>query len=205
MQEELDPDVKRGWKWLEANQHQFEKKVFGPPITTCSIKDQKYCSLVQSFLKDDDVLCFTAQTVGDHEKLRHQFDNMGLCVAIRTCTESLALYQAPVTADKLAAMGFEGFAISYLKGPGPVLAMLCAERNLHCSPVSLKPQLPDQYDKTVADGRISSWATQDQDEDQIRRVNCRYGNSSMSVCTPKNKYWTNISNPREVTHRDQPV
>ncbi|CAK7206332.1 Structural maintenance of chromosomes protein 5 [Sporothrix eucalyptigena] len=205
MQEELDPDVNRCCEWLEKNQHLFKKKVFGPPIKTCSIRDQKYCRLVESFLEEDDVLCFTTQTEEDREKLSRQCEDMALCVAIRTCTMQLTSFRAPVTTNELADMGFENFAISYLKGPGPVLAMLCAQQSLHRSPVSLKPQLLDQYDKTVADGRIWSWATQDQDKDQIRRVNCRYGNSSMSVCTPKNKYWTNISNPREVAHRDQPV
>ncbi len=122
----------RGWEWLEANKRHFSKEIFGPPMVTCSIKDQRYSNLVQSLMQNDDYLCFTTQCVEDHRKLSHQFyEEMGLSVTIRTCPMALESFQRPVGPEALAAMGFEGLAVDYIEGPAPVLAMLCAERRLH--------------------------------------------------------------------------
>ncbi|CAK7268817.1 Structural maintenance of chromosomes protein 5 [Sporothrix epigloea] len=174
------PEVAQGLRWLEENKHTFSKEIFGPPLVCCSIKDQRYSDLVQSLLQADDFLCFTTQSVEDHKKLSMQFyQKMGLSVTIRTCTTPFNSFKAPVRPDVLASMGFEGTAIDYLEGPEPVLAMLCAERRLHASPVSLRQPQPDQYDRVVANDTISVWASRD----QVYRVNRRreYGAHATST------------------------
>lgn len=188
----IAPEVARGWKWLEDNKDQFSKEIFGPPMVTCSVKDPRYSNLVQSLLQNDDYMCFTTQSVADHKKLSEQFyDVMGLSVTIRTCTTPFGSFRAPVSADQLAAMGFEGQAIDYLEGPEPVLAMLCAERRLHCSPVSTQKPRQDQHDMVVASDVISMWAAKDQTYRVSRRR--EYGAHAVSTSVRDirpGRYWT---------------
>ncbi|CAK7562974.1 MAG: Structural maintenance of chromosomes protein 5 [Sporothrix epigloea] len=174
------PEVAQGWQWLEENKHLFSKEIFGPPLVTCSIKDQRYSDLVQSLLQSDDFLCFTTQSVEDHKKLSAKFyQEMGLSVTIRTCMTPFNSFKSPVSPEQLASMGFEGTAIDYLEGPEPVLAMLCTERRLHASPVSLQQPQPGQYDKVVASDSISVWVS----KDQMYRVSRRreYGAHAVST------------------------
>ncbi|CAK7218603.1 Structural maintenance of chromosomes protein 5 [Sporothrix curviconia] len=174
------PEVAHGWQWLEANKHQFSKEIFGPPLVTCSIKDQRYSDHVQALMQSDDYLCFTTQCVEDHKKLSAQFyQEMGLSVTIRTCTTPFNSFRGPIDPEQLASMGFEGTAIDYIEGPEPVLAMLCAERRLHASPVSLHLPQPDQYDRVMASDNISVWVS----NDQMYRVNRRreYGAHAVST------------------------
>ncbi|OAA62506.1 structural maintenance of chromosome complex subunit [Niveomyces insectorum RCEF 264] len=188
----IAPEVARGWQWLDANKDKFSKEIFGPPMVTCAVKDRRYSNLVQSLLQNDDFLCFTTQSVQDHKKLSDQFyEVMGLSVTIRTCTTPFDSFRPPLAPDELAAMGFDGLAVDYLEGPEPVLAMLCAERRLHCSPVSLESPRPDQYDLVVANDKISTWAS----KDQSYRVNRRreYGAHAVSTAVRDirpGRYWT---------------
>ncbi|CAK7206660.1 Structural maintenance of chromosomes protein 5 [Sporothrix eucalyptigena] len=174
------PDVANGWQWLEKNKDHFSKEIFGPPLVTCSIKDPRYSDQVQSLFQQDDFLCFTTQTVEDHKKLSAQFyQEMGLSVTIRTCTTSFDSFRPPVSPDQLTAMGFEGTAIDFLDGPEPVLAMLCTERRLHASPVSIQAPPQGQYDMVITNNNISTWVT----KDQMYRVNRRreYGDHAVST------------------------
>lgn len=187
----IAPDVARGWAWLEENKDQFSKEIFGPPMATCSIKDQHYSNLVQSLLQNDDFLCFTTQSVQDHKKLSNQFyEAMGLSVTIRTCTTPFSSFRSPFSSDQLASMGFEGTAIDYVEGPDPVLAMLCTERRLHLAPVSTQHPRQDQYDTVVSNEHIMTWAS----KDQVYRVNRRreYGAHAVSTSVRdvrQGRYW----------------
>ncbi|KJR85492.1 SMC5 protein [Sporothrix schenckii 1099-18] len=188
----IAPDVARGWAWLEENKGQFSKEIFGPPMATCSIKDQNYSNLIQMLFQNDDFLCFTAQSIEDHKKLSNQFYGaMGLSVTIRTCTTPFSSFRSPFSPDQLASMGFEGTAIDFIEGPEPVLAMLCAERRLHLSPVSTQQPRPDQYDTVVANENIMTWAS----KDLVYRVNRRreYGAHAVSTAVRDvrpGRYWT---------------
>jgi structural maintenance of chromosomes protein 5 len=187
----IAPDVARGWIWLEDNKDQFSKEIFGPPMATCSIKDQRYSNIVQSLMQNDDFLCFTAQTVEDHKKLSNQFyETMGLSVTIRTCATPFSSFRSPISSDQLTSMGFEGTAIDYIEGPESVLAMLCTERRLHVSPVSTEQPRPDQYDTVVANDNIMTWGS----KDQVYRVNRRreYGAHAVSTSVRdvrQGRYW----------------
>ncbi|EON99085.1 putative structural maintenance of chromosome complex subunit protein [Phaeoacremonium minimum UCRPA7] len=155
----ISPDCARGWEWLQENTAQFEKEVFGPPMLTCSVKDERYSNHIQSMLQNDDFLCFTAQTREDHKKLSGQFYGaMGLSVTIRTCTTDFGAFRPPLPSAELSALGLSGYALDYLDGPEPVLAMLCAEKKIHMSAVSLKDISDAQYERIVAGEVINSWA-----------------------------------------------
>jgi hypothetical protein len=155
----IDPDVAKGWEWLEDNQDSFEQEVFGPPMLTCSVKDKRYTDLVQSILQAGDFLCFTAQTKQDHKKLSEQFYNkMGLSVTIRSCFTPYSSFQPPLPRDELSRLGFDGYVNGYLDGPEPVLAMLCSEKRLHASAVALKDISDEQFERIQQAEKLTQFA-----------------------------------------------
>ena len=188
----LFPEIASGWEWVQEHQNEFEKEVLGPPMISCSIKDERYSDQVQSLLQNDDFTCFTAQTKNDYKKLTDQlYRVMSLSVVIRTCAHPLNAFRAPVDENEMAAMGLDGFAIDYLDGPHPVLAMLCAEKRLHQSGVTLQDHNDAQYDRLVNSGKVNQWAAGKQSFLVRRRK--EYGPQAMTTITKNiqpGRYWT---------------
>ncbi|RYP06854.1 hypothetical protein DL764_002902 [Monosporascus ibericus] len=155
----INPDAAAGWAWLQEHQDEFEKEVSGPPMITCSVKDDRYSDLVQSLLQRDDFFCFTTQTRHDHKKLSAKFyGELGISVTIRTCGSPFASFRPPIPIEQAQEMGLDRYAIDLIDGPEPVLAMLCAEKRLHASGVSLGDITDAQYQQLVNGERISNWA-----------------------------------------------
>lgn len=153
-------DAHQAYLWLQANKHEFEKEVFGPPMLMCSVKDKRYSDQVQSSLHKDDFLCFTAQTKNDHKKLTDQFYNKAkLAVTVRTITTDLASFQPPIARESLGQLGLDGYALDYIDGPSPILAMLCSEKKIHTAGVSLKEVNDQQYQRIVDGEIINSFVT----------------------------------------------
>ncbi|KAJ3569358.1 hypothetical protein NPX13_g6112 [Xylaria arbuscula] len=185
-------DAAKGWEWLQDNQNQFEKEVFGPPMLTCSITDQKYSDQVQALLVQEDFVCFICQTPGDHKKLSNQFyGQMGIAVSIRTCTTEFSSLRPPLSREQLRQFGLDAYAINFLDGPEPVLAMLCADKRLHMSAVAQQDISNAQYENLMAFERIPSWAT----GTRVYRVSRRreYGPNATSTTTrtiQPGRFWT---------------
>ncbi|KAL1872334.1 Structural maintenance of chromosomes protein 5 [Diaporthe australafricana] len=187
-----EPEVATAWEWLQQNGDKFEKQVFGPPMLTCSIKDKRYSNHVQSLLQRDDFLCFTTQTRNDHKLLTDQFfTTMKIAVTVRTVTADLASFRSPVSQENLGAMGLDGYALDFVEGPEPVLAMLCSEKKLHLTGVALKDISEEQYQRINDDEVINSFAT----GNTMYRITRRreYGpgaTSTMSRSIRPGTYWT---------------
>ncbi|RFN51107.1 hypothetical protein FIE12Z_4670 [Fusarium flagelliforme] len=186
------PDLATAWDWIQDNKKEFEKEVFGPPMISCSIKDDRYSDQVQSLLQGDDFTCFTAQTKNDYKKLSDQLYRVqSLSVVIRSCAQPLGAFQRPVSMEEANGLGLDGFAVDFLEGPEPVLAMLCAEKRLHQSGVSLRDHNDAQYDRLVQSGKVNSWAAGNQSFIVRRRK--EYGPQAMTAVTksiPQGKFWT---------------
>ncbi|KAI1111861.1 P-loop containing nucleoside triphosphate hydrolase protein [Nemania sp. NC0429] len=185
-------DAARGWEWLLENQDQFQKEVFGPPMLTCSITDKKYSDQIQSLLNQDDFICFICQTPSDHKKLsNHFYGQMGIAVPIRTCGSDFSSFHPAIPKDQLPGLGLDAYAIDYLEGPEPVLAMLCAVRNLHLSGVALEDINNVQYEQLMAAERIPQWAAGKRSYRVSRRR--EYGPSATSTSTrtiTPGRFWT---------------
>lgn len=176
------PDVSKAWDWIQENKDKFEKEVFGPPMISCSIKDERYSSQVQAMLQNDDFLCFTAQTTDDLKILTKQFyREMGLSVTIRKCSNPLDTYRSPLSQAEASDFGLDGFAIDFVQGPEPVLAMLCAEKRLHLSAVTLQDHNNEQYNRLVNSNRVVQWAAGRQMYTIRRRK--EYGDKAMTAIT----------------------
>ena len=188
----VSPDVARGWEWLQEHRDDFEKEIFGPPMISCSVKDNRYSDLIQSMLQNDDFLCFTAQSKADHRKLSEQFYKvMGLSVTIRTCAAAFEGFRTPFSRQEAATLGLDGFAINYLEGPEPVLAMLCSERRLHASGVGLNETTDEQFERIVGGDKLITWASGKLSYRVTRRR--EYGPGAVSTSTrdvPKGRFWT---------------
>ncbi|KAK6075823.1 RecF/RecN/SMC N terminal domain-containing protein [Seiridium cupressi] len=188
----FNSEVHQGWEWLQGNLNKFEKEVYGPPMLTCSLKDERYSSLIQSLLQTNDFLCFTCQTREDHKLLSEQFyKTMGLSVTIRTCGSDFQSFRTPMPANEARALGLDGFAIDYVDGPEPVLAMLCSERVLHASGVALKEISSDQFHTLQNGQKINTWATGQTYFRVIRRK--EYGPDATTTSTRKvnpGRFWT---------------
>ncbi|QPG97396.1 hypothetical protein C2857_006254 [Epichloe festucae Fl1] len=186
------PDVAAGWAWIQEHREDFEKEVFGPPMVSCSVKDERYSDQIQAMLQIDDFLCFTAQTKNDYKKLTDQlYRAMSLSVVVRTCSNPLSAYRSPVERQEAAQFGLDGFAIDYLTGPEPVLAMLCAEKRLHQSGVAQGEHNDEAYERLVSNGKINQWAAGRQ-MFTIRRRR-EYGPQAMTTITKniyKGRFWT---------------
>ena len=186
------PELAKGWEWIQENQNSFEKEVFGPPMISCSIKDERYSDQVQALLQSDDFTCFTAQTKNDYKKLSDQlYRQMSLSVVIRTCVNPLDSYKSPVSHEQATRLGLDGFALDYLSGPEPVLAMLCSEKGLHRSGVSLEEHNDAQYESLVQSGSVTQWAAGR--HSYIVRRRREYGPQAISTVTKNiqpGKFWT---------------
>ncbi|KAI0172672.1 P-loop containing nucleoside triphosphate hydrolase protein [Hypoxylon sp. FL1284] len=186
-------DAAKGWEWLQEHQHEFEKEVFGPAMLNCSVTDQKYSDQIQALLAPEDFFCFTCQTRSDHKKLSaHFYDQLGLTVSIRTCGSDFTSFQPSIPKERIRQMGLDAYAIEYLDGPKPVLAMLCAEKRLHISGVAREDINNDQYEQIAGCRGIISWAS----GRTLYRIQRRaeYGGDATSTSTrtiAPGRFWTN--------------
>lgn len=188
----LDKHAAEAYEWLRNNQDLFEKEVFGPPMLTCSVKDQRYSDQVQSLLQKDDFTCFTAQTIKDHRKLTNElYKERRLHVAIRTSLTDLNSFRPPIPQEELKSLGLDGYALDFMDGPEPVLAMLCAEKKLHVNGVALKDVTEQQFQRISEGEKINSWATGTTSYRITRRREYGPGaTSTISKNLQPGKWWT---------------
>lgn len=188
----INHEVYEAWEWLQGNLDKFEKEVFGPPMLTCSLKDERYAKQVESLLMRNDPLCFTCQDKKDHMALsQYLYKEKGLSVTIRTCLTDFESFKSPVSSAEASALGLDGFAIDFLEGPKPVLAMLCSERKLHMAGVALEEVSREQFNALQNSEKISSWSTGDTFFRVVRRK--EYGPDAKTTSTKqitKSTIWT---------------
>ena len=189
----MSRDAAQAWKWIQENQDQFEKPVFGPPIVECSIKDPRYVDLIEALFQKNDFTVFTTQTKKDFKKLADQlYQRMKLVqVNIRTMTGGLEEFRPPIGQQEMRQYGFDGWALDFIEGPEPVLAMLCGEGpRLHLSGVSLQ-DTPQHIFDMLQNSPVSSWVT----KKSFYKINRRreYGPGATSTAVRDVRaaqYWT---------------
>lgn len=186
------PDYFKAYEWIRKNQQDFEKEIFGPAMLVCSLKNEAYGNVVQAVINETDFLAFTCQTREDHRALSKKLlDEMNLSVAIKTIVQPLESFQSLVTKAELQQLGFEGFALDYIDGPSPVLAMLASSSRVHLAAVSLRDLSTEEYERTVSFGKLNSFAAGSQSYRIIRRR--EYGDAAVVTTTKSvrpGRFWT---------------
>ena len=179
------------WQWVQQHPDAFEQRVYGPPVVECSIKDPNYVDLIETLFQRGLFLSFTVQTKNDFKTLSDiAHARLGMSeVYIKTIPVTLGHFRPPSEEDR-RAYGFEGWALDYINGPDPVLAMLCAEIKMHEAGVSIRDTTPQQY-QMLMDSSISTWVTKRTSYRVSRRR--EYGPSATSTQTrniKKAAVWT---------------
>ena len=148
---DVSSETAKAWKWIQENQGEFEQEVYGPPLISCSVKDPRYTDIIESLLTKNDFMTITAQTRSDFNKLNNQlYGTMKLAdVTLRTSYDSLDSYPRSLPAHEMDRCGLEGWALDFIDGPEPVLAMLCDSAKIHYAGVSLRDITEDQFNILV--------------------------------------------------------
>lgn len=189
----ISPETAKAWDWIKRNQDKFDQQVFGPPLVECSVKDPRYANALESLLQRNDFMAFTTQSREDFRKLQKVlYTDMRLHdISIRTCSTALDRFQPPLSQEQFRSLGFDGWAIDYLAGPDPVLALLCSENRLHSTPLVLR-DISDEEFKKMESGPISVWVAGKQSYQVVRRR--EYGPDATSTRVRQvrvAKFWTN--------------
>ncbi|ODH44929.1 hypothetical protein ACO22_00552 [Paracoccidioides brasiliensis] len=197
----LSADTAKAWEWIKANQSRFEKKVFGPPLVECSIKDPTYADAIESLLQRNDFLTFTAQCRNDFRILqRVLYSELKLHdISLKVSSITLSDLRSPITDEELRSLGFDSWARDLLTGPEPVVAMLCSENRLHQTPIARRDITDEEYTRLI-NSPISSWVTGSQSYQVVRRR--EYGPSAISTRVRQlrpARHWT--SQPVDVSAR----
>ncbi|KKZ59881.1 hypothetical protein EMCG_05267 [[Emmonsia] crescens] len=189
---QLSPHTAKAWEWIKANQSEFDKEIFGPPLVECSIKDPLYVDAMESLFQRNDYLTFTAQSLPDFKKLQKVLRELNLHdITFKVSSIALRDLQTPITDEELRALGFDCWAKDLLSGPEPVVAMLCSENRLHQTPIARR-DITDEEHTRMTNSPISSWVTGRQSYQVIKRR--EYGPSAISTRVRQLRpaqFWTN--------------
>ena len=178
--EKMSRDTWKAWEWVKTHREEFEKPVFGPPIVECSVTDPKYVDMIETLFQKTSFLAFTVQTNGDFKKLQRQaHDLLHLSeINIKVMGAGLDNFPPPLDSDQLRRYGLDGYALDFVKGPEPVLAMLCYDIKLHRTAISLHDTSTQQFDQ-LQSSPIDNWITSKSSYNITRRR--EYGPSATST------------------------
>ena len=155
----ISPDTLKAWQWIREHQDEFESPILGPPALVCSVRDPRYADLIESLMQTGDLITFTAQTKNDQNKLHNIIKNQLKCYKTNTrCALPMARFRPSIDDEQRQVLGFEGWALQYLQGPEPVLAMLCEAAGLHRTGVSYEDTSTEVFEQ-LKDSAISQWVT----------------------------------------------
>jgi len=192
--QQLSRDSYQAWKWIQEHQDQFEHKIYGPPLIECSLKDPKYANAIESLFQENDFKAFTAQSRNDFYTLQRILNReMKLQdVSLRVCSNSsMDQYQAPLSNVDLRTCGMKGWAIDFLDGPDVVLAMLCGEKFLHATAISLGDISQEQFNH-LENSNVRSWVVNGTLFQAVRRREYgAAGNSTRTRALREARIWTN--------------
>ncbi|KAL8659993.1 MAG: hypothetical protein Q9226_000156, partial [Calogaya cf. arnoldii] len=186
-------DTFKAWEWIKEHQDQFEKPVFGPPMVECSVADPRYVDQIETLLQRGQMLMITCQTKNDFKKLGDILhDRLHLAeINMQHMTGTLADFPPPIDRDQLRRYGLTGWALDYITGPEPVMAMLCANVRLERTGVGDQDTTPEQFE-LLQNSPIENWVTKKSSYKIIRRR--EYGPSATSTNVRdvwRAQVWTN--------------
>lgn len=199
-------DTAEAYEWLLKNQNKFEQEVFGPPIVTCSITDPKFADAVESIFQKTDFTSFTVQNRNDFRTMQRELlGGMQLHdISIRTCSMSLDQLKPPMPNDQIRQLGFDGWARDFLTGPDTVIAMLCSEKNLHATPISVGEISEAAFSRLQESSSLSSWVSGKSAYNITRRREYGPGATSTRVRQVKSAtIWTSQPVDQSLKHRYQ--
>lgn len=173
-------DAAIAWDWIQNNRDQFKGEIFGPPIISCSLKDPRHASAVESIINQNEQFAFTVTERGDFEKLNQQLTKVMKLnqINIRGSYHTLASFPPPVHTGELQQFGLQSWIIDLIEGPEPVLAMLCDNSKIHSTAFTNRDMTDAQFE-ALKRTPLSSWVTASNTFQIIRRR--EYGDQASST------------------------
>ncbi|KAI9659689.1 MAG: Structural maintenance of chromosomes protein 5 [Trizodia sp. TS-e1964] len=177
---QISYDTSKAWEWIQLNQNKFSQRVYGPPVLECSVKDPKHVDAIESLFQKNDFLSFTCQSKEDLVVLSEQLiDRMGLSdITIHVNTRSLDEFRPPVNPDEMRRLGLSGWALDFMNGPEPVLAMLCGNNRLHQTGI-VSGDISEAQFTMMSESAVSNWVTDKSSYSIVRRR--EYGSGATST------------------------
>ena len=176
----VSDDSAKAYSWLMKNTGRFKEKIYGPPLVECQVKDQRYAAALESVMGRNDLLSFTATNRDDWKLFLDICQNQLRLkdITVKVTARSLSSWQPPIPKEELRNYGLEDFAIDFISGPDPVLAMLCDGVRLHRTGVSLEDISDAQFER-LKESPVSHFVT----ASNSYRINRRreYGPSAVST------------------------
>lgn len=186
-------DTYQAWEWIKNHQDQFEKTVYGPPIVECSVTELRYVDQIETLLQRSQLLTITCQTKNDFKKLGNILhDTLRLAeINMQHMPGTLADFPPPIERDQLDRYGLIGWALDYITGPEPVMAMLCASSRLERTGLGDRDTTTEQFE-LLQNGPIENWVTKRSSYKIVRRR--EYGPNATSTNVRevrRAQIWTN--------------
>jgi chromosome segregation ATPase len=178
MLKKASQDAYQAWRWIQANIDKFEDEVCGPALVTCSVTDLRFADALETRLSFGDMTAITCKSNKDAKVIQgHIFGTMRLHnLSIRTAPKPLSFFNPPVEDPR--PYGLDGWLVDYIKGPEPVLAMLCDSARIHSTAITLNRITEAQFQE-IQKSPISAWVA----GGQMYQINRRreYGATSTTV------------------------
>ena len=190
---QVSRDTARAWDWIKQHQDEFEKQVFGPPVVECSVTDLKYVDQIETLFQRNHLLTITCQTKNDFKKLGDiVHDHLKFSeVNMQHMEGTLEDFRSPISREDLGQYGLEGWALDYMTGPEPVLAMLCSVVRLQSTGIADRDTPPQMFER-LQNSPIESWVTRKSAYRITRRREYGPGATSTNVRdVRKAQIWTN--------------
>lgn len=176
---QLSPDTWRAWDWIQKNRDQFTGEVFGPPVVSCSVNDNRFADSVESTFQKGDLLSFTVTNRRDFSILSSKLRNMNLKdIHIKESSRPRDSWRPMMSNEELRQYGFNGWLIDCLSGPDPVLSALCDSLRLHQCAVTLREHNDEQFER-IKVSNIQRWVAGRSSYQVSRRR--EYGDQAVST------------------------
>ncbi|KAL8668398.1 MAG: hypothetical protein Q9168_006969, partial [Polycauliona sp. 1 TL-2023] len=186
-------DTFKAWEWIKEHRNEFEQEIFGPPMVECSVADLRYVDQIETLFQRGHMLTITCQSKNDFKKLGDILhDRLHLAeVNMQHMPGTLADFPSPIDRDQLRGYGLTGWALDYMTGPEPVMAMLCANNRLHSTGVGDQDTSQEQFE-LLQNGPIENWVTKRSSYKITRRREYGPGATSTNVRDVRRaQVWTN--------------
>lgn len=193
----------KAWQWIEEQQREgpqspFTDKVYGPALLECSVTDESWADAIESVFQRTELTAITCTNREDFNFLSNKLHGeLGLSdVSLREIRTPFASFKPPVNQEEMKRLHISGWAIDYLKGPEPVLAMLCDQKQPHRMAVLQQEEDRQLFDRLSAHDQVDSWMTRNNITNIKRRREYNASSTTTRNITQA-RYW--VSRPVDTT------
>ncbi|CDR42417.1 CYFA0S09e03136g1_1 [Cyberlindnera fabianii] len=137
---------KRAVHLLRTEFRDMREEFFEPPLLTLKADNTEFAGYLESLVNPRDLVAITAISRDAFNKHSKRFiEEKNVQVPMRYLSGNT--YSKKLSTQQLNELGFEGYLVDFVKGPAPVIQMLCDTVFLHDVPVSRRPLSEAQIER----------------------------------------------------------